>query len=176
MRSTHQLMPRARRAGCASTRAATTPTARQVTSSGMPVMAALYQSSVDDLELPVGAGREVIVVRDGDDGAIVGAHQILQDFLHVDARLRIERAGRLVGEDDRRVIRQRASNRDALALSAGELRGVFVLVPGESEVLQQLHGPLALAVAGQAVEPAHGQAHIVEGGKLSQQEVELEYE
>ena len=53
------------------------------------------------------------------------------------ARLRVEVAGRLVGEDDRRARDERARDRDALLLSAGEL-GRAVLAPvGEADVVDQ---------------------------------------
>ena len=44
-----------------------------------------------------------------------------KQFEDLTARLRVEVAGRLVREDDRRLGDERAGNRDALLLSAGEL-------------------------------------------------------
>ena len=48
-----------------------------------------------------------------------------QRSLHLVLGFRIERCGRLVEEDDRSVLDQRARDRDALALAAGELQSVF---------------------------------------------------
>ena len=49
----------------------------------------------------------------------------------------VQRAGRLVREDHRRLLDQRARDRDALALAAGELIGELVGVAGQAEVGQQ---------------------------------------
>jgi hypothetical protein len=63
-------------------------------------------------------GREP--VRDGDRGA-AGA-QNGQRLLHMPLGFRIERRGRLVEQNDRCVADQRACDRDALALAAGQLQ------------------------------------------------------
>ena len=47
--------------------------------------------------------------------------QALEDAHHFDARPRVEVAGRLVGQQDRRVVDQRARDRDALLLAARQL-------------------------------------------------------
>ena len=49
------------------------------------------------------------------------AHQLLQAFLDRRLDLRIERRGRLVEHQDRRVLQDDAGDGDALALAAGEL-------------------------------------------------------
>ena len=57
----------------------------------------------------------------------------------------IERAGRLVGPDDGGIVHERAGDGDALALTAGKLRG---LVPGpirETDRVQRGHRPLPRA-------------------------------
>ena len=46
-------------------------------------------------------------------------------FLDVALGFGIERCGRFVEQDDRRILDQRACNRDALALAAGELHAVL---------------------------------------------------
>ena len=57
-------------------------------------------------------------VRDHQGGAV--AHQALQRLLDQLLRFGVERAGRLVQHQDRRVLEDRARDRDALALAAGK--------------------------------------------------------
>ncbi len=52
-----------------------------------------------------------------------GAVQFLQQVHHRLAALRIQVAGRLVGEQDQRFAGDRAGDRDTLLLTAGELAG-----------------------------------------------------
>ncbi len=63
--------------------------------------------------------RDVGFVGDENDGValLIKAFEKRHDFF---AGLGIEVAGWLVGQDDRRIVDQRAGDRDALALSAGE--------------------------------------------------------
>ena len=67
----------------------------------------------------VGVGDGVQPVRDHERGAVLA--QMRHRILHQPLGFRIERGGRLVEQDDRRVLDQRARDRDALALAAGKL-------------------------------------------------------
>ena len=78
---------------------------------------------VDDA--PRGA-REILVVRDDDDRRPIGV-QPLEQRDHLRAGVRVELARRLVGEQERRAVRQRARDRDALLLAAGQLRRPMAL-------------------------------------------------
>ena len=51
---------------------------------------------------------------------------------------RIEIAGRLVGENHRRLVRERARDRDALLLAAGERRRQLVRLRRDAERVEQL--------------------------------------
>ena len=53
---------------------------------------------------------------------------------------RVQVAGRLVGEHDRRVVGQRARERDPLLLAAGQLRRIVMGAAGQPDFLQQLLG------------------------------------
>src|SRR5688572_1843502 len=64
--------------------------------------------------------RDVGLVRDDDDGLPV-AMQLVEQTQDLDARLRVEVARRLVGEQDRRVRDERARDRHALPLAARKL-------------------------------------------------------
>ena len=82
---------------------------------------------LDDLPVPkrhaaVHARGDVHVVGRDDDGEPGGAHQLGQRVEHVLGGARVEIAGRLVGQQDARRVGDRARDRDALLLAAGELR------------------------------------------------------
>ena len=62
-------------------------------------------------------------MRDHDRGAPLA--QFGDRLLHVALGFGVERRGRLVEQDDRRVLDQRARDRDALALAAGKLQAVL---------------------------------------------------
>ena len=60
---------------------------------------------------------------------------------HLRHELRVERARDLVEEDELRLHRERAHDRDALLLAAGEAVGVLVPLVGEAEPLEQRDRP-----------------------------------
>ena len=60
-------------------------------------------------------------MRDHDERGAVHAVHLEQELEHLIRGLRIEIAGRLVGEHEARLEHERARHRDALALAAGEL-------------------------------------------------------
>ena len=66
-------------------------------------------------------GREP--VRDHDGGALL--HQPRERVLHQRLAFGIERGGRLVEQQERRVAQDRARNGDALALAAGQRDAAF---------------------------------------------------
>ena len=68
-----------------------------------------------------------LVVRDVDEGRAEIRLQLLQLDLHVLAQLQVERAQRLVEQQQRRLEHQAARDRDALLLAAGELIDALVL-------------------------------------------------
>ena len=63
---------------------------------------------------------DVGLVGDEHDG-VARLVEALEERHDLDAGLRVEVAGGLVGEQDRRIVHQRARDGDALALAAGEL-------------------------------------------------------
>ena len=76
------------------------------------------------------------IVRDQDDGLVVRG-QLFEDGDDVGAGLLIEIAGRLVGEDQRRVVDQRAGDGDALALAAGELVRTMLRALVQADALER---------------------------------------
>src|ERR1044071_10042617 len=91
-------------------------------------------------------------MRDDDDGLFL-TDKVLEDADDLVAGLLIEIAGRLVGEDERRVVDQRTGDGDALALAAGELVRAVLGAVDQADALERFHGPLApVAAAGAGVE------------------------
>jgi hypothetical protein len=76
----------------------------------------------------------------GDVQIIMQAPQPLPQLL---AHLGVERAERLIQQQDARLDCQRAGKRDPLALAARQLRRVAILEPGELHKLKQLIDALA---------------------------------
>ena len=96
----------------------------------------LRDLAVHDMDPAVGAGGQRGVVGHHDHGlALVG--DVAQDREHLLGRCRVERAGRLVGDDDLGAVGERARDGDALALAAGELVGPLVRMLGKSERAEQ---------------------------------------
>jgi hypothetical protein len=87
----------------------------------------------------------------------------------------VERGGRLVGKDQRRLVGERAPNRHALLLAAGEVGRHIVGAVGDFEVVEQLPGAAARAAAVHAVE-LHGQGDVVQRREEGDQVVCLEDE
>ena len=85
------------------------------------VMAAGFgdRAVLDDKDA-VGIDDGVQPVRDHDRRAALA--ETLDGALHLPLGFGIERGGGLVEQDDRRVLEQRARDRDALALAAGQLQ------------------------------------------------------
>ena len=82
----------------------------------------------------------IVHVDDHWDAALAGAPR---DQLHdLDRGLGIERGGRLVGENEVRLLHQRARDADALALPAGKLVGALGGEFAEADGIKQLEGAL----------------------------------
>ncbi len=116
----------------------------------------LLYSAVVHKDYPVGVSRNIFVVSDHDDGVAfaVETDEELHDLTGGDA---VEVSGRLVGEQDRRLVHEGAGDGDPLALAAGEL---VRPVPGpvsQADELQHLPG---------AFEPPFGWNPGVDQGKL----------
>ena len=98
--------------------------------------------------LPLGVRGEVDVVRDEHKRysavPVQVGHQ-LEDMLAV---LRIQIAGRLVGEQDLRLVGERSCDGDPLLFAAGKLGRVMVSAVRQIDVRQKLFCPLASVRAG----------------------------
>ena len=87
------------------------------------------------------------VMRDDHDRLPELGGRLAQQVEDLGARLRVEVAGRLVGEDDGGLVDQRAGDRDALLLAARELRGLVAAAVAEPDAREQARDP---AVVGRA--------------------------
>ena len=126
--------------------------------------------AVLDADGTLGVAGHTGVVRDQHDGDAVLGGQRLEQFEHFAAGARVEVAGRLVGEEQRRAVDEAASDGHALLLAAGQLRRVVVHAVAQADALQQGLGPLAGLAAGQ-VRRGVGQRHhdVVEGAGPAEQ-------
>ena len=89
-------------------------------------------------------------VGDQHDGLAVALPDPHQLDIHVVARHRIERAERLVQQQDRRVEHERAADRGAPLHAAGELPGIVMREGREAAHLEQVERALAVLLARQA--------------------------
>ena len=76
-------------------------------------------------------------MRGHDDGRAVAARKTGEKLDHVGAGLRVEVAGRLVGEDDARADDQSARDGDTLLLAAGHMARQVRGAVGETDLLEQ---------------------------------------
>src|SRR3954469_16434620 len=90
----------------------------QPVTNALLAMGCLRDPSVIEFdELVGGTGKPRRV---GDEDAGAAAHQAVQAGQYLGLAVFVERRGRLVQDDDRRVAQERAGDPDALALAAGE--------------------------------------------------------
>ena len=87
-------------------------------------------------------------MRDVDEGDPDVALDLLELDLHLLAQLQVERAERLVEQQDARAVDDRARERDALALAARELGRLAVAVAGQADHLERLVAALGALVLG----------------------------
>ena len=113
------------------------------------------------------------VVRDQDDRpAVVG--DLAQQPEHLVSRFLVEVAGRLVGEDQARVVDQGAGDREPLLLAAGQHTGQPCGGVGHPEAFD--HRPGTGLGAGAVPRQARREQHVLGAGQLGQQVEELEHE
>src|SRR5262249_34569938 len=104
-------------------------------------------TAVLQLDHAVGAGDEPMIVADADHGRAVDARDPMQRVDDDLAVGRVERAGRLVGEQQLRLLRQRPRDRDALLLAAGHLDRLELRALAEADLLERGAGAIVGGVA-----------------------------
>ena len=131
----------------------------------LPVGGDLAVGEDDDA---IGVGGHLRVVGDHDDGLAELVDRGAKQVEDAAARLRVEVAGRLVGEDDGGTGDQRPGDRDPLLLPARELGGPVGGAVGQADGLEQLIAPGRIGVV--AGDP-HRQLDVL-GGVEDRHEVE----
>ncbi len=106
----------------------------------------------------------------GDAGV---AHDRGEELEHLRAGLRVEVPGRLVGEEERRAVREGPRHRHTLHLPAGELVRIRPLATGEADVGEAPRGPRVRLVRGGAVEE-HRETDVFQDGHRRQEVEHLE--
>jgi hypothetical protein len=94
-------------------------------------------ATIHQLHDAVAAPGQVVIVRDHQNRRALLRVDLAQQREHALGRLRVEVAGGLVGQDQRRIQSQRADDRHALLLPAGRVRRAAVLPPGEAYLVEQ---------------------------------------
>lgn len=104
---------------------------------------------------PVGRGQVGVVVgdQDGRGGPVAGeAGDQVDDG---GAAFLVEGAGGFVDQEHGGVVHQGAGDVDALALAAGELVGAACGLVGQTDGIEQVHGPVPGRTGPAAVDPRH---------------------
>src|SRR5258708_28626349 len=125
----------------------------------------------DTIHLP----RDALVVRSDQRRAPFAAHEVQELGEDDVGGVLVEVAGGLVGEDQGRLVGERARHADALLLAAGELRRPMVESLRQPELAEQLLRPPLRRPAIQAAYPPR-QDPILPGVEFGQQVVKLIYE
>ncbi|MNI63389.1 hypothetical protein D3C73_1187550 [compost metagenome] len=114
------------------------------------------------------------VVGDHHDGGASGV-DLLQQFHHSARHLRVQVAGRFVGQQQARAAGQGTGNRRALLLAAGEFVRVVLHARTQADLAQRLLDALA-ALAGAHLAVAQRHVHVVEQVEVRNQVEALEDE
>ena len=88
----------------------------------------------------------------------------------------VEVSGRFIGEDHLRIIGQCASNRDALLLPSGKVPAFASKLIAKIDIVEQRRGAIAHFRFAEMAEPPHRHHHVLLGGEILHQEMELENE
>src|SRR3954454_20419858 len=99
-----------------------------------------HYSAVLELELTVEPGGDVGVVRGDDEREPELALERLDQVEHPLGGVRVEVTGRLVAEQDLRLLSERAGDRDALGLAARQLRREMIGLRAQPDELEQRVG------------------------------------
>ena len=94
-------------------------------------------AAIAKLDDALGVLRNVRLMRDDDDRQVPLTIEPLKNFHHFDGRARIERAGRLIRQNERRIVHQRARQSDTLLLASRQLIRHVALAVGKTDFRQR---------------------------------------
>ena len=114
-----------------------------------------------------------LVVVGGDDHGRPGAVHAVEQLHDPDRGLGVEVAGRLVRQQQRRVVDERARQRDALLLAARQLVGIVVSLV-ERPTRRRISGTFALMLGARLADHLQAVGDVVVDGAVRQQLVVLE--
>src|SRR5262252_442752 len=116
----------------------------------------------------LGVFRDVVFVSDDQQREAAFAVEPLENLHDLDRSAAVERARRLVGQDDRRLIDQRPRDRDALLLPTRKLIRMIVLAPGQPDRFERL---LGAALSLRSLDPGveHWQLHVLDRRRAREQ-------
>ena len=97
---------------------------------------------------PVHLRREPLIVGSDQGGAALPPHQVEELTQDGVRGMLVEVAGRLIGQDQRRLVSERSRHSNPLLLAAGQLRGTMVEALREPQGSKELLGPSVGSVAG----------------------------
>jgi len=130
--------------------------------------------AVADVNAAIAAVRDVDVVGDEHDRATQGV-QVLEEREHLGARVGIEVAGRLVGQNQGRLGHQSPGDPDPLLLAARELGGLMVQSIAQAEASRASWAFRRRSRRADAL-VHQGRGHVLQGARARQQVVALEHE
>ena len=131
-------------------------------------------TAVEQVDMSVGVPGVPRIVCDHADRR-AALMQLLQEIHHGLATLRIEIAGRLIGQQDDRFAPDRARDRDTLLLAAGELAGEMFGPVRHADPFERLRDAVASLFRAHAA-VREGQFHVFEHGEIADQVEALENE
>jgi hypothetical protein len=129
---------------------------------------------IADLDLPFSHGGNFLVMCDHHNRPPVCV-ELVEQVQHAGLVFGVQFAGRLVSEDNARVIRQGAGNRDTLTLATGEPRGTELHALAQPNSREQLGGAGA-SFQGRDAGRLHRQLDVLDGGQVVEQVEALEDE
>src|SRR2546423_15207923 len=133
-----------------------------------------HDAPVEEMDCAIGVLGKTGVVRDHADGRAAVVH-LLEERNAGLAVTRIEVARRFGGEQDRRLARESARDRDTLLLTAGELTRKMLPAMAHADALQRFeHETLALARGHAAI--SERQLNVLVNGEIADQVKALENE
>ena len=130
-----------------------------------------HHAPVAQLNDAVGVRGHLHVVRHHDDGMAL-CMQLQQNLDHLGAALRVQRAGRLVGQQHVAAVHEGARNAHALLLPAGQLARLVLQAVGHAQAREQRIGAFA-AQSPWAPRIDGGYLHVADGAQVTQQVVAL---